>query len=123
MFKFKVGLAAIGLSAALAGGLTVAPKPAAAASFNCWQARAPDERAICADRMLDNRDVEMTVRYDMILRLVAMGQRGDLRDQQRDWLMRRHSCGANRQCLTRAYDGRIAQLKAVFDQIASRGPF
>ena len=123
MFKFKVGLAAIGLSAALAGGLNVAPKPAAAASFNCWQARAPDERAICADRMLDNRDVEMTVRYDMILRLVAMGQRGDLQDQQRDWLMRRHSCGANRQCLMRAYDGRIAQLKAVFDQIASRGPF
>ena len=97
--------------------------PAAAASFNCWQARAPDEQAICADRMLDNRDVEMSVRYEMVLRLVAMGQRGDLQDQQRVWLQRRRSCGANRACLMRAYDSRIADLRRVFDDIAGRGPF
>ena len=123
MSKFKVGLMAIGLSLGLAGGLAMAPRPAAAASFNCRQARAPDERAICADSLLDNRDVEMTVRYDMILRLVAMGQRGDLQDQQRAWLARRGACRGNRACLLRAYDSRIGQLKAVFDQIASRGPF
>lgn len=123
MVKLKVGLLAIGLSLGLGAGLTLAPRPAAAASFDCWKAAAPDERAICADRMLDNRDVEMTVRYNMILRLVMMGQRGDLQEQQRAWLTHRHACGANRQCLLRAYDGRIAELKAAFDDIASRGPF
>ena len=123
MFNFKAGLLVVGLSLGLAAGLAMTPRPAAAASFNCWQARAADERAICADRLLDNRDVEMTVRYDMILRLVAMGQRGDLQDQQRAWLARRGACRANRACLLRAYDSRIDQLKAVFDQIASRGPF
>ena len=123
MVKLRGGLLGLGLAAMLAAGAAVTPRPAAAASFNCWQARAPDEQAICADRMLDNRDVEMSVRYEMVLRLVAMGQRGDLQDQQRVWLQRRRSCGANRACLMRAYDSRINDLRQVFDDIASRGPF
>jgi uncharacterized protein len=119
MFKWRVGLTAAGLFL----GLTMMAPSASAASFDCYRARLPDERAICADRTLDDRDVELSVRYEMVLHLVAMGQRGDLQDQQRAWLDRRHACGMNRQCLLGAYDRRIGQLKSVFDEIASRGPF
>jgi uncharacterized protein len=119
MLKLRVGLAAVGLFL----GFTMMAPSASAASFDCYRARLPDERAICADRRLDDRDVELSVRYEMILHLVAMGQRGDLQDQQRAWLDHRHSCGMNRQCLLVAYDRRIGQLKSVFNDIASRGPF
>jgi uncharacterized protein len=34
-----------------------------AASFNCKKAEAADEKAICADRELDDEDVEMSVLY------------------------------------------------------------
>ncbi|KAH0444771.1 hypothetical protein KCU90_g768, partial [Aureobasidium melanogenum] len=44
-----------------------------AASFDCNRARLPDEKAICASRQLSELDVEMSVRFQMMMGLVAMG--------------------------------------------------
>lgn len=94
-----------------------------AASFDCTQAKHPDERAICASRALSEQDVEMAVRFEMLTGLVAMGTRGDMQDAQHDWLQRRSRCGASRSCLATAYRERIDVLKQQYQQLKSRGPF
>ncbi|WP_073051724.1 lysozyme inhibitor LprI family protein [Kaistia soli] len=111
-----LGLAVIAVAAAL-------PYKAEAASFNCAKAAQPDEVAICAHRDLNDDDVEMATRYQMLLKLVAMGTAGDMRDDQKAWLSWRRSCGSDVACLGNAYQDRIGALKAAFDRIAARGPF
>ncbi|MCZ4342075.1 lysozyme inhibitor LprI family protein [Sphingomonadaceae bacterium G21617-S1] len=104
--------------------LTTLPAAASAASFDCSRARASDERTVCASRALNDRDVEMSVLYGLDLRFVPMGSRDVIRRDQAAWLKRRARCGANPACLARAYDRRIAELRAVIDtRVYPRGPF
>ena len=99
------------------------PVAAQAASFPCERARTADERAICADRGLNDRDVEMAVLYRLTTSMVAMGARGTLQDEQTQWLAGRRRCGGSRACIRTSYDSRNARLHRVMDDIASRGPF
>lgn len=94
-----------------------------AASFDCAKAKAPDEKAICANLALNDADVRMSTMFEMETKLVAMGQRDMLRDEQKAWLDGRAACKADIACLTKAYKRRLADLGKVFDDIASRGPF
>jgi uncharacterized protein len=50
-----------------------------AASFDCAKARTADEKAICANCALNDKDVKMSVLYDINKRTLAMGGRGALR--------------------------------------------
>jgi uncharacterized protein len=97
--------------------------PAAAASFDCNRARAPDERAICANRVLNDQDVRVDQLYDITRRLVPMGGRGAIMDDQRAWLRARAACGANRACLARSYDQRLGELNTVMERVYHQGPF
>lgn len=97
--------------------------PAAAASFDCRKARTADERAICADRALNDQDVRVDQLYGITRHLVPMGGRGAIMDDQRAWLKDRHACGANRACLARSYDRRLAELNRVMDRVYRQGPF
>jgi uncharacterized protein len=110
--KFLTALAMI----ALAGS-------AEAASFDCAKARSADEKAIGADRGLNDRDVKMTTMLGIAEGLVAMGSRGDMQDAQVVWLKARHACGADRLCLSKSYDDRIAVIQGYLAAIESRGPF
>ncbi len=103
--------------------LALAGLPVQAASFNCEKAEAADEKAICADRELNDEDVAMSVLYTQLKSLLAMGARGNLEDAQVTWLKRRQACGSERSCLSKAYADRLFQLRAAFDGIAKRGPF
>lgn len=103
--------------------LLVCATPVAAASFDCAKAKAPDEKAICANRALNDADVKAATLYDVDGHLMAMGARGDMQDAQRSWLKQRQACKGDVKCLTKAYKARIADLQAAFDDIASRGPF
>ncbi|HEX7907840.1 MAG TPA: hypothetical protein VF534_07090 [Paraburkholderia sp.] len=96
---------------------------AKAASFDCSRARLPDEKAVCASRQLSELDVEMSVRFQMLTGLVAMGTRGDMQDEQQVWLKSRKACGSNQSCLLSAYRRRIETLKEEYAHLASRGPF
>lgn len=109
--------------ACLAALLALPAAASHAASFDCAQAKQPDERAICASRSLGEQDVEMAVRFEMLSGLVAMGTRGDMGVAQRDWLQRRARCGASQRCLAAAYRDRIAVLKQAYEQLKRRGPF
>ncbi|MBM6595712.1 lysozyme inhibitor LprI family protein [Microvirga pudoricolor] len=97
--------------------------PAQSASFDCSEAKAADEKAICADKEMDDQDVEMAVLYTRLKQLVAMGARGELETTQTTWLKRRETCGGDRACLSRAYADRLFQLRSAFDDLAKRGPF
>jgi uncharacterized protein len=103
--------------------VTLGSRAAFAASFDCNRARLPDEKAICASRQLSELDVEMSVRFQMLTGLVAMGTRGNMQDEQQAWLQSRKACGGNRACLLAAYRRRIAMLKDDYAHLASRGPF
>lgn len=88
--------------------------PAGAASFDCSRAHLPDERAICADRSLNDADVRMATWLDVLGQVQLMGSNGAMHDDQRAWLAKRHTCQADRACLAHAYDTRLMQLTANY---------
>ena len=88
-----------------------------AASFDCVRAKAPDERAICADRALNDQDVRMATMFGFLRGVHAMGAAGAMGDRQREWLAQRGHCRADRACLARAYRTRIAELQADYDHL------
>lgn len=93
------------------------PLAASAASFDCKKAASADEKAICANLSLNDKDVKMVTQYDFLKGLFAMGARGELQDQQREWLKTRRQCGGSVSCLNRAYDARLSQLNKVYNGI------
>ncbi len=103
---------------AIAVSLCASFGPADAASFNC-NARnlKPDEKTICDNRALNDADVRMVTTFNMLTSLVAMGTRGDLQDEQREWLAQRQQCGADAACIKAAYDARMKQLNDVFETL------
>jgi uncharacterized protein len=67
----------------LSGLLTLAVAPSTyAASFDCYKATAVDEKAICADRALNDKDVSLALLYSIDRRFMGMGARGALMDEQ-----------------------------------------
>ncbi len=103
--------------------LTAASPTVRAASFDCGKAQTADEKAVCADRALNDQDVEMSVLYTQLKPLLGMGARGDMEDEQVAWLKRRESCGGDHGCLNKAYEDRVLQLRRGFEALAKRGPF
>jgi len=114
-------LTALALTFALP--MAAAPTLSWAASFDCNRARAPDEKAVCANIALNDKDVKMSVLYEINKRTLAMGGRGALIDAQQQWLRDRRGCGANRACLNRVYDRRLGELERSMERIYRNGPF
>jgi uncharacterized protein len=110
-----------GLWAALTiAGSCILPGAAQAASFDCARAAAVDEKAICADRVLNDLDVKMTTLFNADEHFLLMGGRGALRDDQVAWLKTRRACRADKACIQRSYYARIAVLQKVIDDSARR---
>lgn len=97
--------------------LLLLPGSASAASFSCSGVSTPDEKAICADRELGEKDVRMATTYDMLRKVVLMGGRGALQDEQATWLQKRQQCGDNTVCLSHLYDKRIDELHDQYQHI------
>jgi len=93
------------------------------APLDCRQANAPALHAICSNYSLGQAEARMATLFGIATSLVAMGQRGDLIDAQRDWLAERDRCGDDTGCLHDAYGRRIRRLNGLIDDIASRGPY
>ncbi|SDA24534.1 hypothetical protein SAMN02799622_03452 [Methylobacterium sp. UNC378MF] len=106
----------------LAALTNLAPPPARAASFPCDKAEAPDERAICAHLPLNDRDVEMATRFEILKSVLPMGGQAKLRDDQEAWLQERRGCGGDIACLTAVYDARLKVLRGVLAEFAKQGP-
>ena len=114
----RVPFLALALSLALS---LAAASPAAAASFPCAKAETPDEKTICDTRSLNDLDVEMAVRFDILKDLLPMGNRTKMQEDQEAWLKDRRACGTDVACLTAAYEGRLKILRAVLSEFAKQG--
>lgn len=90
---------------------------AQAASFDCYKALNPDEKAVCASRSLSDKDVEMATKYQFLRGLFAMGTRGEMQDRQQGWLIERRQCGSDVNCLSQSYQTRIAELDDIYQHI------
>lgn len=94
-----------------------------AASFNCDNARTQTEHAICEHRAVNDADVKMATTYNIVRKLVPMGNRGVIRDQQVKWLVLRDQCQSNVQCLAEVYKMRQQKLDLEMNRIYKQGPF
>ncbi len=93
------------------------------APIDCRKASEPAQYAICNNSGLGQAEARMAALYGVAASLVAMGQRGDLIDTQRDWISERDRCGDDADCLRDVYARRIKRLNEILDDIASRGPY
>ncbi|WP_414461505.1 lysozyme inhibitor LprI family protein [Hyphomicrobium sp. DY-1] len=93
------------------------------APLNCHKASSPSEKTICSSYPLGQSEARMATLFSVATSLVAMGQRGDIQDAQRNWLASRDACGKDVGCLDAAYQRRIGALNNVIANIASRGPY
>lgn len=105
-----------------AATLILLPAGAQAASFPCEKAATPDEKAICATLGLNDLDVELAVRFEILKSLLAMGNRAQLQDDQEAWLKERGACSADTACLRQVYETRLKVLRGVFAEFAKQGP-
>jgi uncharacterized protein len=107
---------------ALAVLFVLAGGSADAASFACDKAEAPDEKAICAHLPLNDRDVEMATRFEILKAVLPMGGQSKLREDQETWLTERRTCAADVECLRNTYDARLKVLRGVLSEFAKQGP-
>ncbi|HHN4449708.1 TPA: lysozyme inhibitor LprI family protein [Klebsiella michiganensis] len=84
------------------------------ASFDCQKATQVDEKAICANRSLNDMDVVMATKYQFLRGLFPMGTRGEMMDAQKTWLHSRQKCGSDSRCLTKSYEDRLQQLDEIY---------
>ncbi len=101
-------------------GLVWLAAPASAASFDCAKAHTPDEIAVCNTPALSALDSEMAgLWYAYQKAPLLMGASGARHDEAQAFLARRRQCGADRDCLTRAYSERIGELRQRLDGFMS----
>ena len=82
-----------------------------AASFNCHRASTSIERAICADRYLNELDGDMGRLYHE-----ARHYQNDLKKMQRMWIKNRNQeCRANTDCLYKWTENRIVNFKNIMN--------
>jgi uncharacterized protein len=87
-----------------------------AQDFDCATARNATERAICDSRSLKRADEKMARTYGRLWSAMSSRNFADsafvrLRDEQREFLRDRDSCGGSSRCIGHAYDGRIEELR------------
>jgi uncharacterized protein len=93
----------------LAAGATA---PVSAASFDCAQARTPDEITVCKNRDLSELDTQMGALWSSYRRVpFLMGASGVRQDDANEFLERRAACSADVTCLRRLYRARIRALR------------
>lgn len=88
--------------------------------FNCAAARTNTEHAICGSPQLSALDAEMTSEFDLAITNTTSpavgGTAADvaaMRNDQRQWLRQRNSCGANVSCLEQAYNERLRYFREI----------
>lgn len=94
-----------------------------AASYDCQKAKTLTEHAVCEHRALNDADVKMATTYSIIKRLVPMGTRGVIQDEQVKWLSMRDQCRDNVNCLSDVYKMRQQKLDIYMDRVYRQGPF
>lgn len=77
-------------------------------SFDCRRAKADDEIAICGDAGLAAMDRQLGQLYDAAIKSISDPQA--LKQSESDWVITRHMCNGDVECLRHAYGVRIGQF-------------
>ena len=93
-----------------------------AASFNCEHAQTKSEHAICEHRSLNDADVKMATTYTIIRKLVPMGTRGVIQDQQVKWLQLRNQCQGQSTLFNRCVSDASAKTRDLYESSLSTRP-
>lgn len=94
-----------------------------AASFPCERAKSKTEFTICENRILNDADVKLATTYHILKRLVPMGNRAIIQEQQVKWLRLRDECQDAVGCLQGMYQMRQQALDLHMNRIYQQGPF
>ena len=97
-------------------------QPSYAASFPCERAATMTEYTICQQPSLNDADVKMATTYSILRKLMPMGSRSLLQEEQVKWLQLRDQCQDNLQCLTEVYNMRQQKLDLHVQRLYQRGP-
>lgn len=106
--------------------LAAACRPASAADYaplNCAKAATSTETTICANYDLGRSEARMATLYQWATSFVAMGQRGNIQDEQVTFIKQRESCRTDATCIREMDNKRIKVLEAVMDDVKRHGPF
>jgi uncharacterized protein YecT (DUF1311 family) len=80
-------------------------------SFDCATDKQPDDIAICNNGRLSQLDLQLNDVYREAINRLGKDQQTKLLEDQKAWVRRRRSCLSDELCLTKAYEGRIAELQ------------
>jgi uncharacterized protein len=92
-------------------GTEVYAQGAKGPSYDCKTNRGKAEQTICNNAYLSQLDLAMAALYYCIVSDQSRRQYKSLKDDQRDFLRDRDSCGDSVRCLRKAYRDRIEELK------------
>ena len=104
-------------------GVALVAAKTQAASFNCERAQTATEKAVCKHSELNDADVKMATSYNILRKLVPMGTRSLIQEEQVKWLQLRNQCHDNANCLLDVYKMRQQKLDLHLNRIYKLGPF
>jgi len=88
------------------------PRATASPSFNCRNARARSEIAVCSDPGLASLDRQMAGQFNSAMRGGTAAQRAVLQRTRGSFLAYRNRCSSN-ECITDAYRGRMREISDI----------
>jgi uncharacterized protein len=107
--------------AALCLAAWIGASPAAGQSFDCRNARYPDEKTICRESRLGALDKELAAAYDRAEKKLSKQEREEFENNETAFVNARHRCGENQGCIEQSYRNRRQELGAVLrDEEADR---
>jgi uncharacterized protein YecT (DUF1311 family) len=81
-------------------------------SFDCRLASGKTELMICNNEQLSALDNELSVLYYTIRKSLAGDDQRQFDSAESVWVVERNACGSDFSCIKKAFDDRIAELKA-----------
>lgn len=93
--------------------------PAAAAGFDCTQAREPVEKLVCSDPQVSELDARLQAFYFGLRADVGIEPDTTLQARQRTWLRTIRNRCTDTACLSAAYTARLAELDPYSDKSIS----
>lgn len=81
-----------------------------AQGFDCRSPRYADERVICHDPGLAQLDEQLTMMFNREYDRISRREQRALDADEDDWVVERHRCGANIDCIVQKYRERMAEL-------------
>jgi uncharacterized protein len=91
----------------------IGASPAAGQSFDCRNARYPDEKTICHESRLGALDKELAAAYDRAGKKLSKQEREEFENNETAFVNARHRRGENQGCIEQSYRNRLQELRAV----------